>query len=78
MQVPQSIDYQSQIKEASRRAKCKKVLYLYDDTGDRHMLGIFNKRKALEIKKHLEDQNLIDRLSEFEVRTTEPDSEYEF
>ena len=78
MQVSQSIDCQSQINEACRRAKCKKVLYLYDDTGDRHMLGIFNKRKAMEIKKHLEDKNMIDRLSEFEVRTTEPDSEYEF
>ena len=78
MQVPQIIDYQTQINEASRRAKCKKVLYLYGDTGDRHLLGIFNKRKAMEIKKHLEDENKLDRLSEFEIRTTEPDSEYEF
>ena len=78
MQVSQSMDYQTQINEASRRAKCKKVLYLYDDSGDRHLLGIFSKRKAMEIKKHLEDQNMSDRLSEFEVRTTEPDSEYEF
>ena len=78
MQVPHNIDYQSQINEASRRAKCKKVLYLYDDTGDRHLLGIFSKRRALEIKKHLEDNNKLDRLSEFEIRTTEPDSDYEF
>lgn len=78
MQAPQSIDYQAQINEASRRAKCKKVLYLYDDSGDRHLLGIFNKRKAVEIKKHLEEKNKIDRLSEFEIRTTEPDSEFEF
>ncbi|MFC2166324.1 hypothetical protein ACFLT2_15170, partial [Acidobacteriota bacterium] len=70
--------YQTQIIEASRRAKCKKVLYLYDDTGDRHLLGIFSKRKALEIKKHLADNNKLDRLSEFEIRTTEPDSDYEF
>jgi len=77
MQVTQSIDYQAQINEASRRAKCKKVLYLYDDSGDRHLLGIFNKRKALEIKKDLEEKKLIDRLSEFEIRTTEPDSDYQ-
>lgn len=77
MQVPQIIDYQTQINEASRRAKCKKVLYLYDDTGDRHLLGIFNKRKAIEIKKHLGDKNKLERLSEFEIRTTEPDSDYE-
>lgn len=78
MQTHQNIDYQTQIREASRRAKCKKALYLYDDTGDRHLLGIFNKRKAMEIKKHLENKNMLDRLSEFEIRTTEPDSEYEF
>ncbi|MBN1221608.1 MAG: hypothetical protein JXB23_00065 [Candidatus Aminicenantes bacterium] len=76
MQAPQLIDYETQIEEAAKRAKCKKVLYLYDEMGNKSLLGIFNKRRALEIKKQLSDRNMINRLSEFEIRTTEPDSEF--
>jgi hypothetical protein len=75
---PQNIEYRIQIEEASKRAKCKKVLYLYDEYGNRHMLGVFSKKKAVEIKKHLSTKNLINRLSEFEIRTTQPDSNFKF
>ena len=71
-------DCQTQIEEAARRAKCKKVLYLYDETGNKLLLGVFNKRRALQIKKRLSDLNMIGRVSEFDIRTTVPDSKYDF
>jgi hypothetical protein len=75
---PQNLEYRLQIEEASRRAKCKKVLYLYDEYGNRHQLGVFSKKKAEEIKKMLDAKNLINRVSEFEIRTTQPDSNFKF
>lgn len=75
---PQNIDYRMQIEQASKRAKCKKVLYLYDEYGNRQQLGVFSKKKAEEIKKQLYQKKLIDRLSEFEIRTTQPDSNFKF
>jgi hypothetical protein len=77
MQAPQIVDCQAQIEEAAKRAKCKKVLYLYDEAGNKMLLGVFNKRRALQIKRHLSDMNMVGRLSEFDIRTTVPDSEYE-
>ena len=76
MQAPQNSDFQIQIEEAVRRAKHKKVLYLYDEAGNKSMLGIFNKQRAVEIKRYFSDRNMINRLSEFEIKTTEPDSEF--
>jgi hypothetical protein len=73
-----NIAYETQIEEASKRAKCKKVLYLYDEYGNRHQLGVFSKRKAEEIKKQLNAKKLINRLSEFEIRTTLPDTNFKF
>jgi hypothetical protein len=67
-----------QIEKASKRAKCKKVLYLYDEYGNRHQLGVFSKKKAEEIKKRLDEKKMINRLSEFEIRTTQPDSHFKF
>ena len=55
-------------------SKHKKVLYFYDESGNRKLLGVFDKKKASQIKKKLRDQNLINRLTEFEIRTTEPDN----
>lgn len=78
MQAPQKINYQAEIEEALKRAKCKKVLYLYDEYGNRHQLGVFSKKRAEEIKKHLNAKNLINRVSEFEIRTTQPDSNFKF
>jgi hypothetical protein len=39
---------------------------------------VFSKKKADEIKKHLDAKNLINRVSEFEIRTTQPDSSFKF
>ena len=77
MEATQIIDCQTQIEEAEKRAKCKKVLYLYDEAGNKLLLGVFNKRRAMQIKKRLVDMNMIGRLSEFDVRTTVPDFECE-
>jgi len=77
MQATQIIDCQTQIEEAAKKAKCKKVLYLYDEAGNKLLLGIFNKRRALQIKKRLLNMNMIGRLSEFDIRTTVPDSKCE-
>ncbi len=74
MQSVQDTNLQKQIDEALKRAKYKKVLYFYDDSGNRKLLGVFDKKKASEIKNKLRDQNLINRLTEFEIRTTEPDN----
>ncbi len=76
MQLSQEINYQSQIEEATKKAKCKKALYLYDEYGNRHLLGVFSEKKAAEVKESLRVKKLIDRLSEFQVKTTEPDSEF--
>jgi len=73
MQTAQNIDYQKQIEEASKRAKDKKVLYLYDELGYKKLLGVFNKKAAVQIKKELRRKKLINRLTEVDIRTTEPD-----
>ncbi|MFP4082263.1 MAG: hypothetical protein ACLFVG_05830 [Candidatus Aminicenantes bacterium] len=76
MQVPQDMDYQRQIQEALKRAKRKKVLYLYNEYGEKHLLGVFSPKKASQVKNYLRSKKLIDRLSEFDVKTTEPDSQF--
>lgn len=76
MQSTQSIDYQSLIEEASRKAKCKKALYLYDETGNRELLGVFSRPKVTQIKDYLKKRDLLSRLTVFDVRTTEPDSPF--
>jgi hypothetical protein len=78
MQVQQNIEYQSQITEALKRAKAKKVLYMYDETGNKFLLGVFNKKKSEEIKKYLRMKKMINRLSEFDIITTEPDSDFSY
>lgn len=78
MQVQQNIDYQSQITEALKRAKPKKVLYMYDETGNKFLLGVFNKKKSEEIKKYLDTKKMLNRLSEFDIITTEPDSDFTY
>ncbi len=78
MQVQESSDYQSQIDEALKRAKPKKVLYLYDESGNKFLLGVFNKKKSEKIKDYLRVKKLINRLSEFDIITTEPDSDFSY
>ena len=78
MQTIQTIDLQQQIEEASKKAKPKKALYLYDETGNRELLGVFSQKKADQIRRYLKSKDLLNRLTEFEVRTTEPDSEFDF
>ncbi len=53
MQSLQTIDLQQQIEEASKKAKPKKALYLYDETGNRELLGVFSQKKADQIRKYL-------------------------
>jgi len=74
MQTVQDINMQKQIDEALKKAKSKKVLYFYDETGHRKLLGVFDKKKASQVKKYYRSRNLINRLTEYEVVTTEPDS----
>jgi len=76
MQTAQNIDYQKQIEEASKRAKLKKVLYLYDELGYKRLIGIFNPKKASEIKTYLRRKKLLNRVTEAEIRTTEPDHDF--
>ena len=78
MQSIQSIDLQQQIEEASKKAKPKKALYFYDETGNRELLGVFSQKKVDQIRRYLKSKDLLNRLTEFEVRTTEPDSEFDF
>ncbi len=78
MQSIQTIDLQQQIEEASRKAKPKKALYLYDETGNRELLGVFSQKKADQIRRYLKSKDLLNRLTEFEVRTTEPDTDFDF
>ncbi len=74
MQTVQDTSIQNQIDEALKRAKCKKVLYFYDELGHKKLLGVFDKRKASQIRKYYRSRKLVDRLTEHEVVTTEPDS----
>jgi len=74
MQTVQDTNMQKQIDEALKRAKSKKVLYFYDESGHKKLLGVFDKKKASQIKKYYRSRNLINRLTEYEVVTTEPDS----
>ncbi len=76
MQSSLDTDLQRQIEDALKRAKYKKVLYFYDESGYKKRLGVFEKKKAEEIKKYFRHKNLINRLTEFEIRTTEPDSHF--
>ncbi len=78
MQSLQTIDLQQQIEEASKKAKPKKALYLYDETGNRELLGVFSQKKAEQIRRYLKNKDLLNRLTEFEVRTTEPDTDFDF
>ena len=78
MQVVQNIDYQTQIEEALKKAKCKKALYLYDESYNRQFIGIFGLKKASQIKKYLQGKNLGDRIAEFKIKTTEPDTDFKF
>lgn len=78
MQLQQNLNYDVEITEALKRARPKKVLYLYDESGNKFLLGVFNKKKSEEIKKHLRTKRMINRLSEFDIITTEPDSDFTF
>jgi hypothetical protein len=51
---------------------------LYDESGNKFLLGVFNKKRAEEIKDHLRVKKLINRLSEFDIVTTEPDSDFSY
>ena len=77
METTQAYDMQQQIEEASRRAKLKKAMYLYDEAGNRELLGVFSQKKADEIRRYLKGKDLLGRLTEFDVRTTEPDTDFE-
>jgi hypothetical protein len=70
------LDYTAQIEEASKKAKSKLAFYLYDEAGNRQLLGIFSKNRASDIRKELRTRNLLNKLTEFEVRTTEPDTNF--
>jgi hypothetical protein len=50
------------------------VLYFYDELGHKKLLGVFDKKKASQIREYYRSRKLVDRLTEQEVRTTEPDS----
>ncbi len=76
MQLVENIDFEKQVEEALKRVKEKKVLYLYDESGYKRLLGVFDKKKAVQIKKLLRKQKLINRVTEFDIRTTEPDSDF--
>ncbi len=76
MQSVQDISLQRQIDEALKKAKVKKVIYFYDESGYKRLIGVFEKKKAAEVKKYFKDRNLINRLTEFEIKTTEPDTTF--
>ena len=78
MQLQQNLSCEGEIAEALKRAKPKKVLYLYDESGNKFLLGVFNKKKSEEIKKYLQTKKLLNRLSEFDIITTEPDSDFSY
>lgn len=77
MQTVQDVNLQRQIDEALKRAKIKSAIYFYEETGHKRLIGVFDKKKAAEVKRYYRDRKLIDRLTEFEIRTTEPDSSFE-
>jgi hypothetical protein len=66
-------DLEPQIKEGLSRAKWKKACYFYDDLGYKQFIGLYNKKTVFEIEKLLREQKLGNRLSVFDVKTTEPD-----
>ncbi|MBN1272605.1 MAG: hypothetical protein JXB26_10090 [Candidatus Aminicenantes bacterium] len=76
MQTATNTEYQKQIEDALKRAKSKRVLYLYDDLGYKRLLGVFSKKAAEDLKKELRKQKLINRVTEVEIRTTEPDHSF--
>lgn len=76
MQSAVDTNLESQIEEALKRAKYKKVLYFYDESGYKKRLGVFEKKKAEQIKKYFRSKKLINRLTEFDIKTTEPDSHF--
>lgn len=76
MQTVQDTSIQRQIDEALKRAKIKSAIYFYDEAGYKRFVGVFDKKKAAEVKKYYRDRKLINRLTEFEIRTTEPDSHF--
>jgi hypothetical protein len=76
MLSPQIASNQELIEEASKNAIEKKVLYLYDDTGNRELLGVFSKSKVSRVKKYFRNKDMINQLTEFDVRTTEPDTPF--
>ena len=78
MQLEQSLDYIRQVEELAKRAKCKKAFYIYDDSGNKQLVGVFSKKRADEIRKLLREKNMINRLTEFDVKTTEPDTSFNF
>jgi len=76
MLSPQIASNQELIEEAVKRAIEKKVLYLYDETGNRELLGVFSKSKVSQVKKYFRNKNMINQLTEFDIRTTEPDTPF--
>ncbi len=76
MQTSIDMSLQQQIESALKRAKDKKVLYLYDDAGYKRLLGVFDKKKASRIKRQLRSKRLLNRVTEFDIKTTEPDSHW--
>jgi hypothetical protein len=78
MQLEQTLDYMRQIEELAKRAKCKKAFYIYDDAGNKQLIGVFSKKRADEIRKVLREKKMINRLTEFDVKTTEPDTVINF
>ncbi len=76
MLSPQIASNQELIEEAVKRAIEKKVLYLYDETGNRELLGVFSKSRVSRVKKYFRNKDMINRLTEFDVRTTEPDTPF--
>ena len=51
MESTLTMDMQQQIEEASKKAKPKKAMYLYDETGNRELLGVFSQKKADQIRR---------------------------
>jgi len=76
MLSPQRVSNQELIEEASKNAIEKKVLYLYDETGNRELLGVFSKSRVSHVKRYFRNKDMINRLTEFDVRTTEPDTPF--
>ncbi len=76
MLSPQIVSNQELIEEAVKKAIEKKVLYLYDETGNRELLGVFSKSRVSRVKRYFRNKDLINRLTEFDVRTTEPDTPF--